>query len=205
MGSNEIWDKAQDALKQALKAANVEYHINEGDGAFYGPKIDFTIEDSMGREWQCGTIQLDFFQPENFDLSYVAPDGSHQRPVIIHQAFHGSFERFLGVMLEHHKGHLPFWLSPVQAKILTISDEQKPYAQNLCNFLQEHGIRAEVNTSSDSLSGQIKDAQLKKVPWMLVIGKKEVENNTITLRKHDGKQEFGLTQEKLLEKAKLIS
>lgn len=205
MGSNEIWDKAQDALKQALKAANVEYHINEGDGAFYGPKIDFTIEDSMGREWQCGTIQLDFFQPENFDLNYVAPDGSHQRPVIIHQAFHGSFERFLGVMLEHHKGHLPFWLSPVQAKILTISDEQKPYAQNLCNFLQEHGIRAEVNTSSDSLSGQIKDAQLKKVPWMLVIGKKEVENNTITLRKHDGKQEFGLTQEQLLEKAKLLS
>lgn len=201
MGDDAIWEQATSALKAALDAAGVEYQINEGDGAFYGPKIDFSIEDSMGREWQCGTMQLDFFQPENFDLSYVDSDGTFKRPVIIHQAFHGSFERFFGILLEHHKGHLPFWLSPVQAKILTITDEQKPYAQKLLSFLEEHGIRAELDRSSDPLSGQIKEAQLKKIPWMLVIGKKEVDANTVTLRHHDGKQEFGLSWEQLLEKA----
>lgn len=202
MGDDTTWDKAITALKEALKASGVEYEINEGDGAFYGPKIDFTVEDSMGREWQCGTIQLDFFQPENFDLSYVSPDGKLSRPVMIHQAFHGSFERFLGVLLEHHKGHLPFWLAPVQVKILTITDDQKPYAERLLAFLKEHDIRAEINRTSDPLSAQIKEAQIKKTPWMLVIGKKEVAANTVTLRKNDGKQEFGLSWEQVLQKAK---
>ena len=204
MGDDKTWDKAIEALKTALKNADVEYEINEGDGAFYGPKIDFTVEDSMGRKWQCGTIQLDFFQPENFDLSYVSSEGTPKRPVMIHQGFYGSFERFLGVLLEHHKGHLPFWLSPVQAKILTITDDQKPYAQKLLTFLSEHDIRTEMNTSSDPLSAQIKEAQLKKTPWMLVIGKKEQAANTVTLRKSDGKQEFGLSWEKLLEKAQQL-
>jgi threonyl-tRNA synthetase len=201
MGSDAIWEKATVALKNALDAAKVEYEINEGDGAFYGPKIDFRIEDSMEREWQCGTIQLDFFQPENFDLSYVDSDGKLKRPVIVHQAFHGSFERFFGILLEHHKGNLPFWLAPVQMKILTITDEQKPYAEKLLTFLQEQGIRIELNTSSDPLSAQIKDAQLQRVPWMLIIGKKEVEKESITLRYLNGKQEFGLSWQEVAKKA----
>ena len=200
MGDDVIWNKAIKGLTGALNSAGITYHINEGDGAFYGPKIDFTIEDSMGRQWQGGTIQLDFFQPENFDLNYVAPSGLLERPVMIHHAFYGSLERFFGVLLEHHKGHLPFWLSPIQARILTITDEQKPYAQQLLSVLKQHGLRVELDESSDPISAQIKDAQLKKIPWMLVIGKKEVENNTITLRYHDGKQEFGLTLEMLLQK-----
>ncbi len=200
MGDDAIWQKAIAALKSALNASGVTYTINEGDGAFYGPKIDFRIEDSMERQWQCGTIQLDFFQPENFDLSYVSSEGTAKRPVILHQAFHGSFERFFGILLEHHKGHLPFWLAPVQAKILTVTDEQKPYAQKILSLLQEAGIRVEIDQSGDTLSGQIKDAQLKKIPWMLIIGKKEVELETLTVRYHDGKQEMGISYNSVLEK-----
>jgi len=200
MGDDAIWQKAITALKSALNTSGVTYTINEGDGAFYGPKIDFRIEDSMERQWQCGTIQLDFFQPENFDLSYVSAEGTAKRPVILHQAFHGSFERFFGILLEHHKGHLPFWLAPVQAKILTVTDEQKPYAQKIFGLLKEAGIRVELDQSSDTLSGQIKDAQLKKIPWMLIIGKKEVELETITIRYQDGKQEMGLSYNVVLEK-----
>lgn len=200
MGSDDVWEKAISALKNGLEKAGADYTVQEGDGAFYGPKIEFAVEDSMGREWQCGTIQLDFFQAKNFDLSYVSSGGKLEQPVIIHQAIYGSLERFLGVLLEHHKGHLPFWLAPVQAKILTITDEQNPYAQKLCKILLENNIRVELDESSDALSGQIKSAQEKKIPWMLVIGKKEVANNTITLRTSNGKQEFGLSLEDLLAK-----
>jgi len=201
MGSDAVWKKAIGALKDGLENAGAEYVIQEGEGAFYGPKIEFVVEDSMGREWQCGTIQLDFFQAENFDLTYVSSGGKLERPVIIHQAIYGSLERFLGVLLEHHKGHLPFWLAPVQVRVLTITDEQKPYAQKICKTLQDKGLRIELDQSSDTLSGQIKDAQEKKIPWMLVIGKKEVENNTITLRTSNGKQEFGLSLQDLLTKS----
>ena len=201
MGSVEIWDKAINALKVALDKAKIPYTICEGDGAFYGPKIDFFIKDSMDREWQCGTIQLDFFQPENFDLYYVASDGTKKRPVIIHRAIYGSLERFFGIVLEHFKGNLPLWLAPIQMKVLTITDEQLPYAQQLLNKLKDAGYRVQLDTSSDPISGKIKDAQLEKVPWMLVIGNKEVEGNTITLRRRDGKQEFGLTFDDLLAKA----
>ena len=199
MGSDEMWQAAINGLKNALDKAGLPYTIAEGDGAFYGPKIEFKFTDSMDRVWTCGTIQLDFFQPENFNLSYVSSDGSLQRPVILHQAIYGSLERFFGVLLEHYKGHLPFWLSPVQARILPISDEQRPTAEKLYASLKQH-VRLELNTSSESLSAQIKDAQLHKIPWMIIIGKKEVENNTITLRHVDGKQEFGITQEMLLER-----
>jgi len=201
MGSPELWDKATQALKDALTKANVPFKIAEGEGAFYGPKIEFHIKDSMGRTWQCATIQLDFFLPERFDLTYVASGGQKKQPVMIHRAIYGSFERFLGILLEHYKGALPFWLAPVQARVLTITDEQKTYAHKICDSLIKHGIRAEVDESSDQISAQIKVAQLQKVPWMLVIGPKEVENNTITLRKLDGKQEFGLSLEQLIERA----
>ncbi|MCL5875763.1 MAG: threonine--tRNA ligase [Candidatus Dependentiae bacterium] len=202
MGSDELWKKATDALGNALTAAGLKYKVNEGDGAFYGPKIEFGIKDSMGREWQCGTVQLDFFQPENFDLHYVASGGAKERPVMIHRAIYGSFERFFAILLEHLKGNLPFWLAPVQVKILTITDEQKPYAKAVLQQLKDANIRAELDESTDQISGQIKAAQLEKIPWMLVIGKKEVENNTVTLRYLDGKQEFGLSMATLLEKAK---
>lgn len=202
MGSDELWNTATQALKDGLEAAGLAYTINEGDGAFYGPKIEFHIKDSMDRSWQCGTIQVDFFQPINFDLNYVTSQGTKARPVMIHRAIYGSFERFFGILLEHHKGKLPFWLAPVQMRILSITDEQKPYAQTVSQAITDAGFRVEVEESSDPLSAKIKSAQLDRIPWMLVVGKKEVENNTITLRYLDGKQEFGLSIDTLLEKAK---
>lgn len=201
MGEKALWDTATNALIETLKATKVPYTINEGEGAFYGPKIDFNITDSMGRNWQCSTIQVDFFQPENFDLSYVAPDGTKKRPVIIHRAIYGSLERFLGILLEHYKGKFPFWLAPVQMTVLTITDEQMPYATKIYQDLKNRGYRITLDQSSDPISGKIKDAQLKQIPWMLVIGAKEAENQTITLRHRSGKQEFGLTLEQLLETA----
>ena len=201
MGSDALWNKATDALKNALNKAERPFEIYEGEGAFYGPKIEFGIEDSMGRTWQCGTVQVDFFQAENFDLSYVTSDGTKARPVMIHRAIYGSFERFFAILLEHYKGKLPFWLAPVQAKVLTITDEQKEYANKILNRLKISGIRTIMDTSSDPISGQIKKAQLQRIPWMLVVGKKEVANNTITIRYLDGKQEFGLTMEQVLEKS----
>ena len=201
MGSDELWEKATKALINALDKEKIAYTICEGDGAFYGPKIDFIICDSMDRKWQCSTIQLDFFLPENFDLTYVASGGEKKRPVMIHRAIYGSFERFFAILLEHYKGKLPLWLAPIQARILTITDEQKPYATNLLEKLKAYGLRAELDNSGEQISAQIKSAQLAKIPWMIVIGKKEVENNTITLRYLSGKQEFGLSLENLLQKA----
>jgi len=204
MGSDELWDKAIKALETALKNANVPYAIQEGEGAFYGPKIEFHIQDSMGRTWQCGTIQVDFFLPERFDLNYIASSGKKERPVMIHRAIYGSFERFLGILLEHYKGRLPFWLAPVQAKVLTITDKQKDYARTIMNTLKKSGIRVEMDESSDPIAGKIKTAQLEEVPWMLVLGDKEMVNNTATLRYLDGKQEFGLTIDQLLKKTKSL-
>jgi threonyl-tRNA synthetase len=200
MGSDEMWDKAINGLKSALEKAKIKYTVAEGDGAFYGPKIGFEFIDSMGREWGCGTIQLDFFQPENFDLKYVASDGTHKRPVMLHQAIYGSLERFLGVILEHYKGHMPFWLSPVQARVLTISEEQKPTAIKLTELLKSHNVRVELDNSGDALASQIKDAQLNKIPWMIILGKKEVFNNTVTIRYSNGKQDMGLTYDELISK-----
>ena len=201
MGSDELWQKATDALKSALNKAKVPFKVDEGEGAFYGPKIDFFLQDSLKRTWQCGTVQVDFFLPENFDLSYVASSGEKERPVMIHRAIYGSFERFFGILLEHYKGKLPFWISPVQARILTITDEQKTYAQGVFDQLKQAGIRIEMDESSDPIGGKIKTAQLENVPWMLIIGKKEVEKGTIALRKLDGSQEFGLTADQLIAKA----
>jgi len=202
MGDDALWKIATDALTDSLTAAGIQYVIQEGEGAFYGPKIEFHIKDSMGRSWQCGTIQIDFFQPINFDLSYIAPSGHKERPVMIHRAIYGSFERFLGILIEHYRGALPFWLAPVQARILTITDEQKGYAQNVAERLEAAGIRVEIDKSSDPLSGQIKAAQLMKIPWMIVVGAKEMAQGTVTLRYRDGKQEYGISIEKLIEKSK---
>jgi threonyl-tRNA synthetase len=205
MGSPDVWERAINALKHALETFGYPYTIKEGEGAFYGPKIEIGIKDSMGREWQCGTAQLDFLQPESFDLHYVSPQGTLERPVMIHQAIYGSFERFFAILLEHYKGHLPFWLAPVQARILTITDEQRPYAEEIFNALKSHSFRVELDQSSDPISGKIKTAQLEKIPWMLVIGPKEAEARTIALRTSDGKQQFGLSLDQVLEQAKILN
>jgi threonyl-tRNA synthetase len=205
MGDDALWDKATNALKAALEDAKITYDVDEGGGAFYGPKIDVKVKDSMGRLWQLGTIQVDFFMPQNFDISYISPEGKKERPIMIHRAIYGSFERFLGILLEHYKGKLPFWIAPVQIKVLTISDDQLPYAQEITQKLKDQGLRVELMESSDPLQAKIKTAQLERIPWMLVLGNKEVQNNTITLRQRDGKQEFGLSFEELLKKAQTLT
>jgi threonyl-tRNA synthetase len=200
MGSEALWKKATTSLENALKRSGIPYEIAEGEGAFYGPKIEFHIQDSMKRSWQCGTIQIDFFQAENFNLTYVTHENKKARPVIIHRAIYGSFERFFGILLEHYQGKLPFWIAPVQAKILTITDEQKSYAYDIAQMLQSKNVRAYVDESSNPIAGQIKAAQSEAIPWMIIIGNKEAENKTVTLRYLNGKQEHNLDHDLLLKK-----
>ena len=201
MGSDENWAKATSALTSALDRQGVAYEIHEGEGAFYGPKIEIKIEDNMGRRWQCGTVQVDFNMPINFDLTYVAADQSRQRPVMVHCAIYGSMERFIGMLLEHTKGRLPFWIAPVQARVLMISEKQADYAQHVADALRAGGLRVELDHSHDQISAQIRKAQLDKVPWMVVVGQKEVDQGTVTLRDLDGKQQFGQTIDSLLQLA----
>ncbi len=204
MGDATSWDLATQALKNALEKMGKTYLIQEGEGAFYGPKIEVKIKDSMDRQWQVSTVQVDFAQPQNFNISYVASGGAKQKPVMLHQANFGSLERFFGILLEHTKGHLPFWLAPVQIRVLPITDDQQQYAQTIVQKLEQHNFRVELDTSEQPLSGKIKDAQLQRITWMLVLGQKELDNQTITLRHVTGKQEFGLTFEQLLEKAQAL-
>ncbi|MEX0671737.1 MAG: threonine--tRNA ligase, partial [Candidatus Babeliales bacterium] len=204
MGSDELWEQATYALTNTLNQEGITYKIQKGEGAFYGPKIEFKIKDSMGREWQCGTIQVDFFLPENFDLTYTTSEGTKARPVIIHRAIYGSLERFFAILLEHYKGHLPFWITPTQIRVLPISDDQMNYAQDIYKALKNAGLRVELETSADPLSGKIKTAQRAKIPWMLIVGAKEVAQNTITLRHHDGKQEFGLSLDTIIKKSQAL-
>lgn len=204
MGSDEYWDLVTNALKQALTKANKDFIVQEGEGAFYGPKIEVKIKDSMDRQWQCSTVQIDPFQPQNFNISYVASGGAKQQPIMIHQANFGSLERFFGILLEHTKGHMPFWLAPVQVKVLPITEKEKSYAQSIMHSLAAQGLRVELDDSAEPLSAKIKVAQLDRIPWMLVVGEKELESDTITLRHVSGKQEHNLTLENILEKAKLL-
>ena len=182
MGSDEDWTTAENALRKALEHENMEYVVNEGDGAFYGPKIDFHIKDSLGRDWQCGTIQLDFQMPERFDLNYIGQDGEKHRPVMLHRVVFGSIERFIGVLIEHYAGAFPTWLAPVQVKILTISDKQKEYADELVKQFMKEGIRAELDNREEKIGYKIREAQLQKIPYMLIIGEKEVEANAVGVR-----------------------
>ena len=182
MGSDEDWTTAENALRKALEHENMEYVVNEGDGAFYGPKIDFHIKDSLGRDWQCGTIQLDFQMPERFDLNYIGQDGEKHRPVMLHRVVFGSIERFIGVLIEHYAGAFPTWLAPVQVKILTISDKQKEYADELVKQFMKEGIRAELDDREEKIGYKIREAQLQKIPYMLIIGEKEVEANAVRVR-----------------------
>ena len=201
IGDNDSWALATEALKKGLENKGFKYFIKEGEGAFYGPKIEIGLKDMMGREWQCGTIQVDFFMPKNFNIEYIKADQSKDTPVMLHRVIYGSIERFLGILIEHYKGRFPFWLAPVQVRILSITDEVKDYSQIVFDKLFDADIRVEMDKSGDQLSAQVRNAQVQQVPWMIVIGNKEKENNTITLRHLDGKQEFGLTVDELLKRA----
>ncbi len=182
MGSDEDWEIATDGLKGALEDLGLDYVVNEGDGAFYGPKIDFHLEDSIGRTWQCGTIQLDMQMPQRFDLEYTGADGEKHRPVMIHRVAFGSVERFIGILIEHFAGAFPTWLSPVQVKVLPISDKHMDYAQNVLAQLNEAGIRAEIDTRAEKIGYKIREARLQKIPYMLVVGAKEEEEKTVSVR-----------------------
>jgi len=183
MGSDALWEKAESALKAVLDGSGVEYRINEGDGAFYGPKIDFHIRDALKRSHQCATIQLDFQMPEKFDLSYVGEDNQRHRPVVIHRAIYGSIDRFIGILVEHYGGAFPLWLAPVQARVLTIADAHADYARKVLEELKEAGIRAELDDRSEKIGYKIREAQLQKIPYMLVVGEKERESGTVAVRK----------------------
>ncbi len=182
MGSDEDWEIATDGLRGALEDLGLDYVVNEGDGAFYGPKIDFHLEDSIGRTWQCGTIQLDMQMPQRFDLEYTGADGEKHRPVMIHRVAFGSVERFIGILIEHFAGAFPTWLSPVQVKVLPISDKYMDYAQSVLTQLNEVGIRAEIDTRAEKIGYKIREARLQKIPYMLVVGAKEEEEKAVSVR-----------------------
>jgi threonyl-tRNA synthetase len=184
IGTDEQWRIAESALKEALDSMGREYKLNPGDGAFYGPKIDFHITDALGRSWQCGTCQLDFFMPERFGLTYTAADNSERAPVMIHRALLGSIERFLGILIEHHAGDFPVWLAPVQARVLTIADRHAGYATQVEAELRSLGVRAQLDARSESIGRKVRDAELAKVPYMLVVGDKEQESSQVSLRRH---------------------
>ena len=182
MGSDEDWDMATEALRGALDDLGLPYVVNEGDGAFYGPKIDFHLEDSIGRTWQCGTIQLDFQLPLRFNLEYTGADGEKHRPIMIHRVVFGSIERFIGILIEHFAGAFPTWLAPVQVKVLPISDKYMDYAQKVLDELNNSGVRAEIDTRAEKIGYKIREAQMKKIPYMLVVGAKEEEDGLVSVR-----------------------
>jgi threonyl-tRNA synthetase len=184
IGSLEIWETAENALKSALVRVGASYKLNPGDGAFYGPKIDFHIKDSLGRRWQCATIQLDFSMPERFGLEYTAEDGSRQRPVMIHRAIFGSFERFIGILIEHFAGNLPTWLAPVQAIVLPITEGQLEAARGVQEELLKAGVRAQLETRSEKIGYKVRAAETRKIPWILVVGAREAEQGLVSVRRH---------------------
>ena len=199
IGEKETWDMATETLKKAISAMGKDFIINEGDGAFYGPKLDFHLADSLGRTWQCGTIQLDMQMPERFDLEYVGEDGGKHRPVMIHRVVLGSIERFIGVITEHFAGAFPAWLSPVQVKILPITDRTAEYADQVRDVLDKHGFRVEVDHRNEKIGKKIREAQLEKVPYMLVLGDKEAEGVTVAVRSRSGGDQGVMSLEEFVE------
>jgi threonyl-tRNA synthetase len=184
VGSEEMWDKAEGALKKALEDRGLEYELNEGDGAFYGPKIDLHMTDSIGRSWQLGTVQLDYYMPEQFDLAYIGADNAEHRPVMIHRALMGSFERFIGILIEHYAGEFPLWLAPLQALVLPIADRHVDYAREVETGLRAAGLRVEVDDRAESVGRKIREGELRKAPYMLVVGDKELESGGVAVRRH---------------------
>lgn len=189
MGSDEAWEIATAGLQNALDENGIEYTINEGDGAFYGPKIDFHLEDSIGRTWQCGTIQLDMQMPERFELEYTAADGTKKRPVMIHRVCFGSIERFIGILIEHFAGQFPVWLSPVQVKVLPISEKFADYAKSVEDALDAAGIRVETDNRAEKIGYKIREARNERVPYIIVVGEKDQEANMVSLRSRKNGEE----------------
>lgn len=197
IGSDEDWELAINSLKAAVEDVGKSYKINEGDGAFYGPKLDFHLKDSIGRTWQCGTIQLDFQLPQRFELEYIGEDGEKHRPIMLHRVVFGSIDRFMGILIEHYAGKFPVWLSPVQVKILPVSDKYVDYAKEIAQDLREDKIRVEVDDRDEKLGYKIREARMDKVPYMIIVGEKEKNNKSISVRQRDGepdKQEMGEMQ-----------
>ncbi|MEO8665561.1 MAG: threonine--tRNA ligase [Ignavibacteria bacterium] len=205
IGAIDVWDNSEKSLSTALDKANIKYKVNEGDGAFYGPKIDFIVKDSLRRNWQLGTIQLDFSMPERFGLEYVGSDSSIHRPVMIHRAVFGSFERFVGVLIEHYGGYFPLWLAPVQVSVLPITDSHKDYAKELSDKLKKEGFRVFLDLRNEKIGYKIRESENKKIPYMIVIGDKEIESNNISVRQHQ-KGDIGKFElNEFIEKLKLQS
>lgn len=202
MGTDEQWDTAIDALRKALESKNMDYEINEGDGAFYGPKIDFHLRDAIGRTWQCGTIQLDFQMPERFELTYVDEDGEKKQPVMSHRALMGSMERFFGILVEHFAGRFPLWLAPVQVKVLPISEKFQDYAVKVTEELKANGIRAEFDERNEKIGKKIRDAQLNRINYMIIVGEKEENDEVISVRNRDGEERSALELDDFLAELK---
>ncbi len=198
VGSEELWDKAESKLQEVLNESGLEWVLNPGDGAFYGPKIDFTLKDCLGRHWQCGTLQLDFALPGRLGASYVAENGSKQVPVMLHRAILGSFERFIGVLIEEHAGHFPVWLAPVQVAILNITDAQSDYAKNIAEKLQKEGFRVNLDLRNEKIGFKIREHTLARVPYLLVVGDKEVETQTVAVRTREGEDLGALSLESFM-------
>lgn len=199
MGSDEIWEQATEALRSALEELKLEYIVNEGDGAFYGPKIDFHLEDCLGRTWQCGTIQLDFLMPERFNLVYSGPDGNEHQPIMIHRAILGSLERFIGILIEHYAGAFPVWLAPVQVVVIPVVESYLDYASEVEKKLKAAGIRAEVDRRSEKVGYKIRTAQLNQVPYMLIVGEREKEEGTVAVRERRGGDQGSLQLAEFLQ------
>ncbi len=202
MGSDEDWELATEGLRRALEEMNLPYVVNEGDGAFYGPKIDFHLQDSIGRTWQCGTIQLDFQLPQRFEAEYMGADGLKHRPIMIHRVVFGSIERFIGILIEHYAGKFPVWLAPVQAKVLPISDKTSDYAEKVYRTLKVNHIRTEFDTRSEKIGYKIREAQMEKVPYMLVLGAKEEEDNTVSVRLRDSGETLTMSLDEFMARVK---
>ena len=209
MGEDEVWEKATAALRNALTHRGLKYVVNEGDGAFYGPKIDFHLKDSIGRTWQCGTIQLDMLMPEKFDIHYIGEDGQRHRPVMLHRVVYGSIERFIGILIENYAGAFPIWLAPIQVRILPITDNHRGYADKLREKMFALGIRVEVDSRNEKMGYKIREAQVKKIPYALVVGDQEVQEHTVNVRRYGEKDSqtmraddfIALVQEKIRTKA----
>jgi threonyl-tRNA synthetase len=201
IGTDEAWDQATNGLKAALNAYGRDYVINEGDGAFYGPKIDIHIKDAIGRTWQCGTIQLDMSLPERFDLSYIGADNEKHRPVMIHRVIYGSVERFFGILIEHYAGKFPLWLAPVQAVILPMNDDLTDYAETVRKAMEKGGLRVEVDDRTESLKKKVREAQIQQIPLIITLGEKEKDAGTLSVRTLDGTVRYNVSQDDLMEKA----
>jgi threonyl-tRNA synthetase len=199
IGSDEDWDRATGALQHALESSGLDYEINAGDGAFYGPKIDVKVKDALGREWQCATIQCDFTLPERFDLVYIGEDGARHRPVMLHRVILGAVERFLGILIEHYAGAFPVWLAPVQARILTVTEVHNEYASKVLSILKQGGIRVEADLRNEKLGYKVREAQMAKIPYMLVVGEKEIEQGLVSVRLRNGKNLGAMPLEEVIE------